>query len=95
LSLGKSNWEGNHWPSVEFDKYEYEYSDFLIVLTQVCEAFTIEIPEIVGTLDGYIADLEIAGEPVALLLDIWTFSLATPSTTLRDNIFDALEPLMA
>jgi hypothetical protein len=94
LSLGKSNWEGNHWPSVEFDQYEYEYSDLLIVLTHVCDAFAVEIPEIVGTLDGYTAEIAIDGQRVVVLIDNWTFSLATPSTTLRDNIFDTLEPLM-
>jgi hypothetical protein len=93
LILGKSTWEGNHWPSVEFDQYEYEYSDFLIVLTQVCEAFTVEIPEIVGTLDGYNSEIAIDGQRVVVLIDNWTFSLATPTTTLRDKIFDALEPL--
>jgi hypothetical protein len=90
--MRKQHWEGNQWPCVDFDPYEA--MDFLKVLTHLCQTFTLDMPDVVETLDGYIADLEIAGEPVALLLDIWTFSLATPSTTLRDNIFDALEALM-
>ncbi len=92
--MRKSNWEGNGWPSIDFDDHEYEYADFLIVVSLICEAFALEIPVIVDTLDGYMIDLEINNDQVSILLDNWTFSLATRTTELRDEIFSALEPVL-
>jgi hypothetical protein len=93
--MQKSNWSGNQWPSVDFDAGDYEYADFLIVLSQICDEFSLEIPDIVETLDGYIAELEVDGDRVTVLLDNWTFSLATPTPARRDAIFEALQSLMA
>jgi hypothetical protein len=90
--MRRSAWDGNQWPSIDFDLCEYSYADFLIILTHIC---AVEIPQITETLDGYIADLVIIGEPVTLLLDNWSFSLATPTAARRDNIFDALKALIA
>jgi hypothetical protein len=95
LKIRRSKWEGNQWPSVDLDVSENGYADFLIVLTHICAAFSVEFPQVTETLDGYIADLVIIGEPVAFLLDNWTFSLATPTAALREKIFDALNALIA
>jgi hypothetical protein len=93
LAFAKSTWDGNHWPSIEFAPYEY--GDFLVVVTHLCADFGASVPEIIDTLDGYIADIVVDGTTVELLLDNWTFSLATQSEALRDRIFDSLLPLAA
>ena len=90
-SLQKSNWEDNQWLSVEIDPYEA--IDFLIVLTSICTSFSIAMPAVIDTLEGYAADLVIQGSPVTLLMDQWTFSVATPNETLRDQIFVVLEKI--
>jgi hypothetical protein len=92
LRMQKSNWAGSQWPSIDFDLYEH--TDFLVVVVQICQAFALKIPAIVETLDGYMTDLDINGDSVSVLLDNWTFSLATQTTSLRDNIFDALKLMM-
>ncbi len=90
-SLHKSYWEGNQWSSVEIDPYEA--TDFLIVLTSICTSFSVVMPAVIDTLEGYATDLVIQGYSVKLLMDQWTFSVATENQSLRDQLFKMLEKI--
>lgn len=92
LSLEKSEWLGNHWPSVDIlDPYRPE--DFLKVLGHLCVEFSVPVPPVVDIVDGYAADLCLERFQVKLLLDHWTFSIATEDLELRDEIFTVLGSL--
>lgn len=93
LRLFKDHWDGNGWPSIELDRpapHSHEAADFLPVLLVICAELHLPLPPVQETLDGYIADLEFEGQTLTLLLDNWTFSLATKEAPLRDRVFAAL-----
>jgi hypothetical protein len=75
------------------DIYPYEYNDFLKVLTHLCGVFGLIVPPVVDILDGYAADLYIDGVEVKMLMDNWTFSLASEREQTRDRIFASLDRL--
>ena len=88
LSLTKSHWQGNQWPSIEFGGEEA--GDFPKILTTICVHFAVPIPAIVDVLDGYATDFSIDGSCVKMLLDTWGFSLAAETVDLRDRIYALL-----
>ncbi|MFC5473727.1 hypothetical protein [Paraherbaspirillum soli] len=91
LSLKKSRWTGNKWPSVDIDPYEFD--DFLKVVTQLCNTFSVAIPHVIDILDGYATDLVIENSPTKVLMDNWTFSVAAEKEDVRDKIYIALESI--
>ena len=91
LSLEKSEWAGNHWPSVEIDPYEY--ADFLKIISRLCAEFHIALPSIIEGVDGYIADLLVGDDLIMIHMDNWTFSIATERPEFRDKIFEVLKTM--
>ncbi|HWX02899.1 hypothetical protein [Collimonas sp.] len=89
MTFTKSQWVGNKWPSV--DIFPYETDDFLVVVSSLCTAFSLPTPNIVDILDGYAADLIIDKFPVQIMMDNWTFSVASESSDVRDAVMNILE----
>ncbi len=69
--LKKSFWEGNKWPSVDIEAYEYD--DFIKIITHLAVQLKFRPPEIADILDGYVADFYVNGINATSLMDNWTF----------------------
>lgn len=79
--------------SPAIDVSPYEYAHFLILLQHLCTTYGAPLPAVVETLDGYLADLELLGARVQLLLDNWTFSFAFSDAAVRDRVLADLQAL--
>jgi len=93
LSLKKNRWTGNQWPSIEIESYQYQYREFTKVVSHLCLRFNIPVPQIIGNLEVYMADLRVNNDLIMVHMDNWTFSIATERAELRDKIFEMLRNL--
>lgn len=83
----------NGWPAVDVEPFEFE--DFETVLDRLRAAYGAETQLIRHPFGGGLADFDARGEAVELLMDDWTFSIATPTEALRDEILALLDGLSA
>lgn len=89
LTLCKSTWDGNRWPSIDIHPYEDRY--FLFIVSAICAHLNMAMPSVVDILDGYACDLAFEGKRITVMQDNWTCSVASESEHIRDRIYGVLE----
>ena len=88
MNLKKDRWLGNQWASIDITPVDDQY--FLLILQALAEAYEIDMPEVIDTIDGYAADFVIDDVEGTFRIDAWTFSLAFADDALRDEVFNWL-----
>ncbi|MCI1187700.1 hypothetical protein MON38_09725 [Hymenobacter sp. DH14] len=81
-------WEGNKWPSIDIEPVASEV--FLPLLLFISGAYGFTPPPVTDIVEGYTAEFVIREKRVVMLLDNWTFSIASESEALRNDLLNRL-----